>query len=276
MGLVRAAARVARGWHQDRSRRPAGGRWPPLSELVAPFAPQRLAAFRAEGHRLVLSTTTPADMIAPFAEAIGFDDLIATAYETKDGRYTGRLYEGSSGGPASCAPCGDWADDRSDRPGRLPRLQRQHLRRAAALERGHAARGEPGPVADGRGHGPALGGRALGPAARASRASSGSSRTTCCGRSSASSRSPTPASTSRASSTCRHAGRCCWPPTTGATSTWRRWRWWRGRSGGRCASSARRRSSTPPSSARSPAPSAASPSTGAAARASRSAPPRPR
>ena len=33
-------------------------------------------------------------MIAPFAEAMGFDDLIATAYETKDGRYTGRLYEG--------------------------------------------------------------------------------------------------------------------------------------------------------------------------------------
>ena len=94
MGLVRAAARVARGWRQElvqaAGRRAVAG----LSELVAPFAPQHLAAFRADGHRLVLSTTTPVDMIAPFAEAMGFDDVIATTYETKDGRYTGRLYEG--------------------------------------------------------------------------------------------------------------------------------------------------------------------------------------
>ena len=94
MGLVRAAARVARGWQQEQVQAAGRRAVSALSEIVAPFAPQRLAAFRAEGHRLVLSTTTPADMIAPFAEAIGFDDLIATAYETKDGRYTGRLYEG--------------------------------------------------------------------------------------------------------------------------------------------------------------------------------------
>ncbi len=93
MGLVRAAARVARGWRQDQVQAAGRRAVPALTELVAPFAPQRMAAFRAEGHRLVLSTTTPVDMIAPFAEAIGFDDLIATAYETEDGRYTGRLYE---------------------------------------------------------------------------------------------------------------------------------------------------------------------------------------
>jgi phosphoserine phosphatase len=67
MGLVRAAAAVARGWRQDQvqaaGRRAVSG----LSDLVAPFAPQHLSAFRAEGHKLVLSTTTPADMIAPFA-----------------------------------------------------------------------------------------------------------------------------------------------------------------------------------------------------------------
>ena len=94
MSLVRAAARVARGWRQDQVQAAGRRAVAALSELVAPFAPQRLAAFRAEGHRLVLSTTTPVDMIAPFAEAMGFDDLIATAYETKDGRYTGRLFEG--------------------------------------------------------------------------------------------------------------------------------------------------------------------------------------
>ncbi len=112
MSLVRAAARVARGWRQEQvqaaGRRAVAG----LSELVAPFAPQRLAAFRAEGHRLVLSTTTPVDMIAPFAEALGFDDLIATAYETKDGRYTGRLYEGFVWGTGKLRAVREWADDK--------------------------------------------------------------------------------------------------------------------------------------------------------------------
>jgi putative phosphoserine phosphatase/1-acylglycerol-3-phosphate O-acyltransferase len=112
MSLVRAAARVARGWRQEQvqaaGRRAVAG----LSELVAAFAPQRLAAFRAEGHRLVLSTTTPVDMIAPFAEALGFDDLVATVYETKDGRYTGRLYEGFVWGTGKLRAVREWADDK--------------------------------------------------------------------------------------------------------------------------------------------------------------------
>jgi putative phosphoserine phosphatase / 1-acylglycerol-3-phosphate O-acyltransferase len=111
MSLVRAAARVARGWRQEQvqaaGRRAVAG----LSELVAPFAPQRLAAFRAGGHRLVLSTTTPLDLVAPFAEAFGFDDLIATVYETKDGLYTGRLYEGFVWGTGKLRAVKNWADD---------------------------------------------------------------------------------------------------------------------------------------------------------------------
>jgi len=109
MGLVRAAARVARGWRQDEVQAAGLRAVSALTELVAPFAPQRLAAFRAGGHRLVLSTTTPVDMIAPFAEAFGFDDLIATAYETKDGRYTGRLYEGFVWGTGKLRAVREWA-----------------------------------------------------------------------------------------------------------------------------------------------------------------------
>ena len=138
MGLVRAAARVAKGWEQERVQAAGRRAVAALSEIVAPFAPQRLAAFRAEGHRLVLSTTTPADMIAPFAEAIGFDDLIATAYETKDGRYTGRLYEGFVWGTGKLRAVRAWAEEHRIDLAELPRLQRQHLRRAAAVERGHA------------------------------------------------------------------------------------------------------------------------------------------
>jgi putative phosphoserine phosphatase/1-acylglycerol-3-phosphate O-acyltransferase len=111
MGLVRAAARVAKGWQQEQVQAAGRRAVSALSGIVAPFAPQRLAAFRAEGHRLVLSTTTPTDMIAPFAEAIGFDDLIATSYETEDGRYTGRLYDGFVWGTGKLRAVRAWADD---------------------------------------------------------------------------------------------------------------------------------------------------------------------
>ena len=84
---------------------------PELTELVAPFAPQYLAAFREAGHQLVLATTTPVDMITPFAEAMGFDAVIATTYETKDGRYTGRLYEGFVWGTGKLKAVRAWAEE---------------------------------------------------------------------------------------------------------------------------------------------------------------------
>jgi putative phosphoserine phosphatase/1-acylglycerol-3-phosphate O-acyltransferase len=109
LGLVRAAARVAKGWRREEVQAAGRRAVSALSALVAPFAPQRLAAFRAEGHRLVLTTTTPVDMIGPFAEAFGFDDLIATAYETKDGLYTGRLYDGFVWGTGKLRAVREWA-----------------------------------------------------------------------------------------------------------------------------------------------------------------------
>ena len=111
MGLVRAAARVAKGWRQDAVQAAGKRAVGDLTALIAPFAPQYLAAFRAAGHRLVLSTTTPVDMITPFAEALGFDDVIATTYETKDGRYTGRLYEGFVWGTGKLKAVRAWAKD---------------------------------------------------------------------------------------------------------------------------------------------------------------------
>src|SRR5580700_4809893 len=59
MGLVRAAARVAKGWRQDQVRAAGARAVSALTSMVAPFAPQHLAEFRAAGHKLVLATTTP-------------------------------------------------------------------------------------------------------------------------------------------------------------------------------------------------------------------------
>ena len=91
MALARAAARVAKGWEADQVRRAGRRAVPELLEILAPFAPQRLAAFREAGHRLVLATTTPRDMVEGLAEALGLDDVIATRYATEGGRYTGKV-----------------------------------------------------------------------------------------------------------------------------------------------------------------------------------------
>src|SRR3984885_12160598 len=58
MGLVRAAARVARGWSQEQVQAAGKRAVADLTELIAPFAPQYLEAFQAQEHLLVLSTTT--------------------------------------------------------------------------------------------------------------------------------------------------------------------------------------------------------------------------
>ncbi len=113
MGLVRAAARVAKGWRQDQVQAAGRRAVDDLKALVAPFAPQYLDAFRSDGHQLVLTTTTPVDMITPFAWAMGFDAVVATTYETRDGRYTGRLYEGFVWGTGKLKAVRAWAEGES-------------------------------------------------------------------------------------------------------------------------------------------------------------------
>ena len=49
-------------------------------------------------------------MIAPFAEALGFDGVVATVYEVTDGRYTGRLDGGFVWGLGKLQAVKRWAD----------------------------------------------------------------------------------------------------------------------------------------------------------------------
>ena len=109
MGLARAAARVARGWEQRDVHKAGERAVDDLRALVAPFAPGMLEEYRRHGFTLVLATTTPVDMIRPFAQAMGFDDVVATTYETRDGRYTGRLEDGFVWGLGKLQAVQRWA-----------------------------------------------------------------------------------------------------------------------------------------------------------------------
>jgi putative phosphoserine phosphatase/1-acylglycerol-3-phosphate O-acyltransferase len=91
MAMVRAAPRFVRGWAVDAVQRAGRLAAPELAALVQPYAPAVLAEHRAEGRRLVLATTTPADLIGAFAELVGFDAVVATRYAVSDGCYTGGI-----------------------------------------------------------------------------------------------------------------------------------------------------------------------------------------
>jgi len=91
MSLARAAARLMKGRSADAVRRAGAAAVEGLIDLVQPWALEALGEHRSEGRLIVLATTSPRDLVAPLAEALDFDDLIATGYEEVDGTYTGRL-----------------------------------------------------------------------------------------------------------------------------------------------------------------------------------------
>jgi len=91
MAMVRAAPRFTSGWDVEAVRRVGTRAAPDLAGLVQPYAPAVLAEHRNAGRLLVLATTSPVDLVAPFAELVGFDDVVGTRYASRDGRYTGGI-----------------------------------------------------------------------------------------------------------------------------------------------------------------------------------------
>lgn len=96
MALARAAAVAQRGWPVADVGRAAQVAAVHLEESLQPHARALIERQRDSGHALVLATTTPAHLVRPFAERLGFDDVIATRYATRSDpsgveRYTGQL-----------------------------------------------------------------------------------------------------------------------------------------------------------------------------------------
>jgi putative phosphoserine phosphatase/1-acylglycerol-3-phosphate O-acyltransferase len=96
-----AMARQAVGFARGRSRRAvlaaADGAADRLVAMVQPFAPALFQRHRDEARPVVLATTTPYDLVKPFADRLGLDDVIATRYgvlddgDTYDGTIDGRF-----------------------------------------------------------------------------------------------------------------------------------------------------------------------------------------
>jgi putative phosphoserine phosphatase/1-acylglycerol-3-phosphate O-acyltransferase len=92
MALARQAATIARGRSQSAVQAAAAKAAEVLEDMIQPYAAALFEHHRAAGRLLVLATTTPYDLVKPLADALGFEDVVATRYGVQvDGMYDGTV-----------------------------------------------------------------------------------------------------------------------------------------------------------------------------------------
>jgi len=109
MVATRQMARAASGW--ERSLVQEAGRLAAerLVHEVPGFARSLIHKHRAEGRKVVMATTSPFDLVAPLAAALGIDDVIATRYGEREGRYDGSVDGFFVWGPGKLAAVREWS-----------------------------------------------------------------------------------------------------------------------------------------------------------------------
>jgi putative phosphoserine phosphatase/1-acylglycerol-3-phosphate O-acyltransferase len=96
MALARQAVGFAKGRSRASVLEAADSVADRLVAMVQPFAHSVFAMHREAGRPVVLATTTPFDLVKPFADRLGLDDVIATRYGVRD---DGDTYNGTLDGP---------------------------------------------------------------------------------------------------------------------------------------------------------------------------------
>lgn len=92
MVLARQAVALASGRSRSATIAVAESVAEELCSMVQPFAATAFAPHREAGRPIVLATTTPYDLVKPFADRLGLDDVVATRYGVADdGTYDGTL-----------------------------------------------------------------------------------------------------------------------------------------------------------------------------------------
>jgi putative phosphoserine phosphatase/1-acylglycerol-3-phosphate O-acyltransferase len=92
MALARQAVTLAKGRSQVAVSAAAEQVADRLVAMVQPFADSAFEMHRQAGRPIVLATTTPYDLVKPFADRLGLDDVVATRYNVSDdGTYDGTL-----------------------------------------------------------------------------------------------------------------------------------------------------------------------------------------
>ena len=111
MVLARQAVSLAAGRSRADVAKAAESVADDLCAMVQPFAATVFASHREAGRPLVLATTTPYDLVKPFADRLGLDDVVATRYGVaSDGTYDGTLDGPFVWSAGKLAAITEWAD----------------------------------------------------------------------------------------------------------------------------------------------------------------------
>lgn len=111
MALARQAVSLAKGRSQASVAAAAESVADELCAMVQPFAAAAFESHRAAGRPIVLATTSPYDLVKPFAERLGLDDVVATRYGVAaDGTYDGTLDGPFVWSAGKLAAIEEWAD----------------------------------------------------------------------------------------------------------------------------------------------------------------------
>jgi putative phosphoserine phosphatase/1-acylglycerol-3-phosphate O-acyltransferase len=109
MQPAKIAHRASKGWSVDAVRAAAEVASHEIVANLQPFASSVIDDHRENGRLLVLATTSPEAFVGPLAELLGFDDVVATKWTSRDGFYAGELDGPFVWGKAKADAIGEWA-----------------------------------------------------------------------------------------------------------------------------------------------------------------------
>jgi len=115
MQPARLASRAAAGWSVDAVDAAMRGAAEELADLLLPGASSAIEQHRAAGRLLVMATTSPFPFVKPFADRLGFDDVVSTRWERESGPdgevFTGRMDGDFVWGRSKSDAVARWADE---------------------------------------------------------------------------------------------------------------------------------------------------------------------
>ena len=154
MALARQAATFAKGRSQEAFQGAAEGAAGGLAATRPAARRPALRQHRAAGRPIVLATTTPYDIVKPFADLLGLDDVVATRYGVDaDGKYDGRIVGNFVWSTGKLAAVREWATRTATTSRDSFAYSDSCVRHAAARRRRPSVRRQPRPAdaADGAG-----------------------------------------------------------------------------------------------------------------------------
>ena len=91
VAIAKLAVRASAGWSVEAVERAARNAVPDLLDAIPGYAKLLLDEHRASGVKLVIASTSPKVLMAPLADALGFDDVIGTDWKQVDGTFAGGI-----------------------------------------------------------------------------------------------------------------------------------------------------------------------------------------